>query len=517
MSNKKKVALGYARVSSQKQEDGLSKESQLDLITKLINRSNIDIDRLESETYSAKTMIRPVMSKILDEIRNGTNKFNVIIVTSFDRFSRDALSALEVFELLKAHDVELWTLYKKYNMHTPKGRIEYLKDAAAAEEENLNRSARASESNNIRVKRGESPNKVPYGYKKLKRIRIPNSNRLEPAVVVFDEPAATIIKEGFLMIARGAYSAEAAYRKCKEMGYNRQLKTFYSNLHNPFYMGYSYYKEEDGVTKVLQKGNHPPLVSEETFRLVQIALSKNSKGVTLHKKRRSVYPFRGLLTCPKCGRKLTAAPSTSGSGGIYHYYICPNKVSKCKVNIPMVKVDKEFRQLFQLLEFNPQVQKAYRLILQEQFKLNDSKRDNRIKEIDIQRTAFVNEKLELTRAFTIKKEIAKEEYDLVISQINMTSELMDAEYAELLKIESAFAEYVRSNRPMLDNFNHFFWMAELDTKFEILKVLFKATIPMKDTINLKYFIAENFRLLTYVKSMQGNSDEESSDLQSGVD
>lgn len=496
MRNKELIPLGYVRISSSKQEDGLSKESQADLIDKLIARNGLVIDRMESETYSAKTMNRPIMSKILNEIRSGTNKFNVIIVTSFDRFSRDVFSALEVFELLRSHDVQLWTLYKKYNLYTAKGRIDYINDASAAEEENLNRSARATDSINIRVKRGESPNNVPFGYKKLKRIRIPHSTKFEAAEVVFDEPASTIIKEGFMMVARGAYSGEAAYRKCKEMGYPRQLKTFYSNLHNPYYMGFSYYTEEDGVTRTLQKGKHPPLISEETFRLVQLALNKDSKSVTLHKKRRPVYPFRGILCCPKCGRKLTAAPSRSRNGEQYHYYMCPNKKTKCKINLPMVKIDEGFKVLFNSFSFSKEVQKAYHAILKDQFKLNDAKRDNRIKEIEIQRTTFVNDKMELTRSFTIKKEIAKEEYDLVINQINLDMELMTSEYEELLKVESAFDIYIKTNKPMLGNFNHFFWNSELDTKFELLRVLFNEKIIMRDTIISSKNLNEKFRLLS---------------------
>lgn len=517
MKNRTKKGLIYARVSSPKQDDGLSKESQIDLNTKLCLRCQLEIDRVVDETFPAKTMERPKMSKILKEIREGTNTFDVIIVSSFDRFSRNALTALEVAELFRSKNIELWTLYKRYNLYTPKGQIEFLKDAAAAEEENLNRSARAIESINIRVKRGESPNNVPYGYKKLRRIKLPNSTKFEPAVVVFDEPASTIIKEGFMMVARGAYSGEAAYRKCKEMGYHRQLKTFYSNLHNPYYTGYSYYTEEDGVTKTLQKGNHPPLISEETFRLVQIALSKDSKEVTLHKKRRPLYPFRGILSCPKCGRKLTAAPSRSRNGEQYHYYMCPNKGTKCKINIPMVKIDEGFTRLFNSFNFSKEVQKVYRAILKDQFKLNDAKRDNRLKEIEMQRTTFVNEKMELTRSFTIKKEIGKEEYDLVINQINLDSELMNSEYEELLKIESEFTVYIRTNNPMLTNFNSFFWNSDLDTKFELLRILFPEKIILKDTYISNQSLNEKFRLLSEPSFKLKTPNEESSDIQQSVD
>ena len=64
----------------------------------------------------------------------------------------------------------------------------------------------------------------------------------------------------------------------------------------------------------------------------------------------------------------------------------------------------------------------------------------------MQRTTFVNEKMELTRSFTIKKEIGKEEYDLVINQINLDSELMNSEYEELLKIESEFTVVQKLNQ-----------------------------------------------------------------------
>ena len=80
----------YARKSSESDErQAMSIESQAKEMSALANKENIFIKEIRSESFSAKTSnTRPVFSKLIDDIRNGT--FNAILTWAPDRLSRNA-------------------------------------------------------------------------------------------------------------------------------------------------------------------------------------------------------------------------------------------------------------------------------------------------------------------------------------------------------------------------------------------------------------------------------------------
>ena len=79
-------------------------------------------------------------------------------------------------------------------------------------------------------------------------------------------------------------------------------------LHNPFYSGRVRHRDE------LLPGAHKPLVSEEVFQAVQVALGKNSgRSETLSTHAAREYLLKGLIRCAHCLMPLWAQTLTSGS------------------------------------------------------------------------------------------------------------------------------------------------------------------------------------------------------------
>ncbi|MBI2023754.1 recombinase zinc beta ribbon domain-containing protein [Candidatus Giovannonibacteria bacterium] len=91
-------------------------------------------------------------------------------------------------------------------------------------------------------------------------------------------------------------------------------------LTNSGYLGFIKYKGE------LFEGSHDPILSSETFEVVQKILKQKSRP--RHSRQAHNFPFTGLLSCKERGSAITAQ-WTKGHGGIYRYYRCTKKKGNC--------------------------------------------------------------------------------------------------------------------------------------------------------------------------------------------
>ncbi len=73
------------------------------------------------------------------------------------------------------------------------------------------------------------------------------------------------------------------------------------------------YKDEESF---LAREQHEPLISEALFYYVQDVLNGRKKAMPLKMEVDELWPLRGFLLCPKCGKMLTG----SASKGRSRYY-----------------------------------------------------------------------------------------------------------------------------------------------------------------------------------------------------
>jgi len=71
-------------------------------------------------------------------------------------------------------------------------------------------------------------------------------------------------------------------------------------LRDPFYAGKFIYKGK------LYKGNHPALITDDEFELLQKILSNKSKG----KQHKHDFPFAGIIKCGECSFCVTVETHT---------------------------------------------------------------------------------------------------------------------------------------------------------------------------------------------------------------
>ncbi len=511
----KKVIL-YCRVSSLKQSIyGMSLEDQEYRLKEYCNSRGWIIVEIIHEICPAKNFKRKYISKIIKEMKAKTSRFDSILCISFDRFSRDVSTAQDLIPILMNAGIELYTLEKKYNLHSVAGRREYVHDAYRAQDDNMSRAAKAESGIKQQIRNGNAPFRVGPGYKKILGNKHKDPLKRTESQTVFNEKTAHIWREAFSIIASGAFTGEGARKYLnKKYGLKIQKQTFYNVLHNPFYMGYLKYTDEQGIV-TLVKGKHPALVSETTWYLVQERLAERSRKGISQKKRNPRYPLRGFLICPDCGEKLTAGGSKSRNGTYFHYYNCQRKNKTCSFNFGIDVAHNLFENVLKGIQFSTSIQKAYLMVLENVFAMDDSTRTNRIKQLEELTNNIKIKHIELVDLLAGKK-IEKEEYDLLLSRLKTDRKMYDEELDSLAKIESSYSIYTRTHNHLLKDFNSFFWTAVIDCQYELLDTIIDGSITFeKDKIrNLQF--NPNFKLLQ--KEVKGKDNEkEGSNLQPGID
>lgn len=122
--SRRRVA-GYARVSTDSEEQLTSYEAQVDYYTRFI-RSNPDwefVDVYTDEGISAlNTKHRDGFNRMIEDALAG--KINLIVTKSVSRFARNTVDSLSTIRLLKEHGVEVF--FEKEAIWTFDGRGELL-------------------------------------------------------------------------------------------------------------------------------------------------------------------------------------------------------------------------------------------------------------------------------------------------------------------------------------------------------------------------------------------------------
>lgn len=92
----------------------------------------------------------------------------------------------------------------------------------------------------------------------------------------------------------------------------------------------------------VQKWHIEPLIDTKTFELIQERLrGRNRLKHKKYNKQDERFPLKGFITCPECGRPLTASMT---KGGKYPYYQCQNRKCPAKklANVSPQVLHKEF-------------------------------------------------------------------------------------------------------------------------------------------------------------------------------
>lgn len=336
---KKEVVCGYARVSTDSEEQEDSFERQVEHFTKVINsRTDWEFGGVYADPGISGTRAdkREQFQKMLNDCRAG--KINRILVKSISRFARNTVDTLMYIRELKELGISVYFETQNIDTLTPGGEVLITILAAMAEQESRTMSTNIKWAFQRRFKEGAVliNFRNTLGYTKVK----------DEYVVVEEE--AEIIRRIFR-----EYIGGATYKQIADGLMADGIKTGMGNerwsdssvqgiLINEKYtgnaiLGKSFKPDVLSKTRIVNKGqapryyvqnSHPAIISQDIF---DMATAERERRRTLRSstktgdgKYSSKYALSGLLICGDCGSKFRRFGRQLASGEKIITWVCIN-------------------------------------------------------------------------------------------------------------------------------------------------------------------------------------------------
>jgi DNA invertase Pin-like site-specific DNA recombinase len=358
-----KTADLYIRVSTEEQKmTGFSQRSQEEFLKSYCSSQSITIGQVIFEEYSAKTFNRPAWKELFTAYR--THRLPVprlLLVTKWDRFSRNTSEAYEMLRKLSRLGVEVRAVEQAVDMSIPENNMMLAFFLAVPEVENARRSLEIRKGRNRGITEGRWMGLAPYAYK----------NIVDPNGIKFIEPIemqARILRFAFQKLSTGLHTITEVFHLAVEYGFNKSKNCFWKAIRNPVYCG-KIPVHRDG-REILTQGQHQAIIPESLFLEVQQIL-RRKKVVTRSVRISDILPLRGLLLCPKCNRVMTGSGSTGKRKTIYYYYHCH---PHCHIRFPVHQVHDQLECFLHGLHPDPSFEQFYQLIEQELLRQQMAKR-----------------------------------------------------------------------------------------------------------------------------------------------
>ncbi len=368
-----KTAAIMSRVSSDEQAKGYSLDVQEEELIKHCNNHNIKVEYAFREDHSAKTFDRPKFKEFKSLVASGKLKVDLLLFTSWDRFSRNIRESLEIIEWLKKHGITAAAVEQPLDMSVPENLAMLAIYLAFPEIDNKRRSIKIRGGIREALKCGRWVRKAPIGYK--------NSRDEQNKPIIVPSDKAPLVKLAYTLIA--ANMEQAKVRLTLE---KKGLKLSRSNLsrllRNIVYIGKIIVPASVNEPAAIVNGLHESIISESLFYKVQNILNGRvlSKNKAKFYVKRPELPLRGSLLCSTCGNKLTGSASRSKTGELHFYYHC----NHChKERHRAISVNESVSELMKSLKFKGTCNDLYRMILEDV--LHE-------KRVEMKATSSVNEK-----------------------------------------------------------------------------------------------------------------------------
>ena len=197
-----KKAILYRRVSTTDQKvHGNSLNAQKSSLRDFCKNNGILIKKEFEEDYSAKNFDRPVIKELIEFAHKNKNDIDFLLITSWDRFSRNVFEAQSVIKELsgigiEVNSIEHWIDYDDYNQ-----LILHLIHLAMPEVDNRMRSQKVKTGMRQGLKEGRWNSKQPIGY-------IPGKDELGKPLMQLDPIKAPLIKDLFETFSKGLCSQQ---------------------------------------------------------------------------------------------------------------------------------------------------------------------------------------------------------------------------------------------------------------------------------------------------------------------
>ncbi len=370
-------AIAYLRVSTLSQVEGHSLDAQERLFRDLCKNKGWELTKIyREEGKSAHVEAinrRPVFRQLLGDVEK--HQFDIVVVHTFDRWSRNLKVTLESLGILGKNNVSLISMSENIDYSTPQGKLFTQMLGSFAEYFSGSLSTHVSKGLDQRAHEGKHTGGIPFGYESCWSIGNKAEKKLlcnpaHPAGIHLRKTESKMVSELFNRYATGTTTLSQLASMMNEQGFRTRNIGNYPDasgklvsgprlfttasirgiLHNPFFTGKVIHKQK------LMPGIHDPLVSEELFEVVQNTLKKNSgRSKTLQPHPERFYLLKGIVRCAYCGMPMWAQTYKNGQR-YYREHIKSRSIADCPAgggSIPCHVIDEQVKKLVSAIELGP--------------------------------------------------------------------------------------------------------------------------------------------------------------------
>ena len=317
----RKVAALWTRVSTREQEENnCSLENQRKICLEYAEQRGITIKREFGGTHESAKTEGEMYRKMIAEVAKD-KEINIILVYSFDRFSRAGTEAMMTKAYLKSKGIYVISATQATDPDSAAGR--FMEDILFLfnQFENELRRDKSVMGMTECLKRGYWFNNVPLGYDRKKVGR-------EHIITVNEDGKK--LRNAFIWKATEGMSDIVICERLRAMGLDVDRKHLNKIFQNVFYVGYI---RHNLLGNEIVKGKHEALIDEATFNKI----NGISNAGYEHKRITDDFPLKRHIICSECGGYLTGY-TVKARGK--NYYKCNTK--GCKNNNSAEKMHAEY-------------------------------------------------------------------------------------------------------------------------------------------------------------------------------
>lgn len=429
--NMNKIAHIYCRVSTKKQGEGESLDTQEEICTRCANELGYKNTRVWREKFTGSTGDRPVLMDLLEYIKKNPDKSGAVVIRDIDRITR--AGSFDYENIKRELEFNGVTLIDSYHLISPKqnaldhlGFDEYewswnsssetaeKMKADYAKEERRNILIRTIGSSIILAGKGYVVRQALDGFRnkkifiddKKRTILEPNPERADFFVKMFEMRASRHHTDNEIVTKINAIGYRTVYRKrwdehhekiIGRIGGNElTVKHLHKIISEPKYCGIVI---EKWTHSKPVKAPYDGLVSIETFNKAnegKIYIEKNNDNTyqvyynhnqqkTISKKTRNnpLFPYKNIVLCPLCHKPFMGSSPRGKSGKYFPIYHCKRNHKYYGVN------KKEFDSVVESLIKNIEFQQWFKesidktLIVEYRKKQKENMKDSKYVNLNI--------------------------------------------------------------------------------------------------------------------------------------
>ncbi|MGO5676658.1 recombinase family protein [Bacillus subtilis] len=323
-------AIGYVRVSTDKQLDNTSIEKQKEEIEKYCKNNQLTLVHIYDEgAYSAENIRdRKQFKQMYHHAFDKDENIDFIVAFDSDRISRNNLDALYIYKRITESNKHLICIADNIDTRDPNAKILYQVMSLVAELERDMIKFRTSTGMEKNHENGNYNGGKIFGYyTENKELKL---DPKEAKVVRYIFEKYAIDQWGYRKIASNLNEQNIQTKNGKHWTVTA-VKTI---LNNKVYIGEVKWKGN------YRKGNHTRIIDDNLWNQTQKILQiKSYMPEKLHP---GTYPLSGLIKCPKCGSPMVQGNSSKK----YKYYQCSRNKNSGKCACSSNLVNKEYAEQF---------------------------------------------------------------------------------------------------------------------------------------------------------------------------